>query len=120
MITLKQEPPKEMASEQDKNDIAKLSIDRREGSRVFASERWRIRIVGSDLPPEICTTNNVSRCGLYFVTTSTHYTPGMRLCVIRNFDPARGTTAEEMGEVLRVDLLMDGRVGVAIRIQKDK
>jgi hypothetical protein len=72
------------------------------------------------MPLEICSTNNVSRCGLYFVTSSTRYTPGMRLFVIRNFDLSRCLAAEEMGEVLRVDPLMDGRQGVAIRIRKDK
>jgi hypothetical protein len=108
-----------MDHKQDKNGLEKPAADHREGLRLLASECWRIRIVDSDLPPEICTTNNVSRCGLYFVTTSTHYTPGMRLYVIRNFDPA-SMAAEEMGEVLRVDPLMDGRVGVAIRIRKDE
>ena len=108
-----------MASGHRQNDIGTLRSDRLDELRSFVSECWRIRIVDSDLPPEICTTNNVSRCGLYFVTTSTHYTLGMRLYVIRNFNPA-SMAAEEMGEVLRVDLMMGGRVGVAIRIQKDE
>jgi hypothetical protein len=43
----------------------------------------------------------------------------MKLFVIRNFDLSRRLAAEEMGEVLRVDSLMDGRQGVAIRIRKD-
>jgi hypothetical protein len=43
----------------------------------------------------------------------------MRLFVIRNFDSS-SLAAEEMGEVLRVDPLMDGRLGVAIHILKDE
>jgi hypothetical protein len=96
-----------------------VSNDRRDELRFIASERWQIRMVDSDLPLEICNTNNVSRCGLYFVTSSTRYAPGMKLFVIRNFDLSRCLAAEEMGEVLRVDPMTDGRQGVAIRIGKD-
>ena len=108
-----------MASGRIENGIGTMSRDRRDELRSIVSACWRIRIVDSDLAPEICATTNVSRCGLYFVTTLTHYTPGMRLYVIRNFNPA-SMAAEEMGEVLRVDLMRDGRVGVAIRIRKDE
>jgi len=48
-----------------------------------------------------------------------YYAPGMRLCVIRNFDLEGCVAAKETGEVLRVDTLQDNKVGVAIRILKD-
>jgi hypothetical protein len=44
----------------------------------------------------------------------------MRLCVIRNFDPDTCMAAEEIGEILRVDPLMDNKAGVAIRIPKEE
>jgi hypothetical protein len=104
----------------EENGIGTLPNDRRDELRLIASERWQIRLLDSDLPLEICSTNNVSRCGLYFVTSSARYAPGMKLFVIRNFDLSRCLAAEEMGEVLRVDPLMDGRQGVAIRIRTDE
>ena len=109
-----------MRSVHRENDIGTLSNDRRDELRSEVPERWHIRIVDSDLPAEICITHNVSRCGLYFVTSSTSYAPGMRLCVIRNFDPDRCMAAEEMGEILRVDPLRDNNVGVAMRILKNE
>ena len=107
-------------SEHGENDIGTLSNDRRDELRSGVPERWHIRIVNSDLSAEICITHNVSRCGLYFVTSSTYYTPGMRLCVIRNFDPDLCMAAEEMGEIPRVYPLQDNKVGVAMRILKDE
>jgi hypothetical protein len=48
------------------------------------------------------------------------YAPGMRLCVIRNFNPDRCIATEEIGEVLRVTPLPDNKVGISIRLLKAK
>jgi hypothetical protein len=90
--------------------------ERRREPRAMVSYRLRIRIPDTDHPAEICTAQNVSKSGLYFVTSSTHYLSGMRVCVIRNFHPDDQMTTEEMGTIVRVDSLKEDRKGVAIRI----
>ena len=77
--------------------------ERRRELRVKLSQRWRIRIPDTDFPVEVCTTNNISRCGLYFVTYSTHYLAGM----------------EEEGTILRVDTVKGERYGVAILLRNN-
>ena|ERR1700674_2093248 len=84
--------------------------------RVRMSQRWRIHIPDTDHPAEICSARDVSRSGLYFVTYSTHYLPGMKVRVIRNFDPDDQMSTEEIGDILRVDSLRGGRKGVAIQL----
>ena len=90
--------------------------EKRRELRARISQRWQIRIPDTDHPVEICTTHNVSRCGLYFVTSSTHYLSGMKVCVIRNFDPHDQMATEEIGTIVRVDTLKGDRKGVAIRV----
>jgi hypothetical protein len=84
--------------------------------RARMSQRWRIRIPDTDHPAEICSARDVSRSGLYFVTYSTHYLAGMKVCVIRNFDPDDQMSTEEIGDIVRVDNLRGGRKGVAIQL----
>jgi len=57
---------------------------------------------------ELQTTVNISRGGLYFTTSLGHYYEGMRLMVTSPFPP-------EVGEVVRVERLADGCVGVAVQ-----
>jgi hypothetical protein len=90
--------------------------EQRRDLRARVAQRWLIRIPESDHPPEICTTHNVSRCGLYFLTSSTHYLPGMTVCVIRNFDPDDQISKEEVGRIVRVDSYKQGQKGVAIQV----
>src|SRR5712692_2598717 len=56
---------------------------------------------------ELQTTVNISRRGLYFTTPLENYYEGMRLMVTSPFPP-------EIGEVVRVERLADGCVGVAV------
>ena len=93
--------------------------ERRRELRVKLSQRWRIRIPDTDFPVEVCTTNNISRCGLYFVTYSTHYLAGMDVYVIRNFQPHDQALMEEEGTILRVDTLKGERYGVAILLRNN-
>jgi hypothetical protein len=90
--------------------------ERRREPRVRVSQRLRIRIPDTGHPAEICTTHNVSKSGVYFVTPSTHYLPNMNVNVIRNFDPDDQVSVEEIGKIVRVDSLGGYQKGVAIRI----
>jgi hypothetical protein len=90
--------------------------ERRRELRARVAQRWRIRIPDTDHPPEICATHNVSRCGLYFLTSSTHYLPGMTVCVTRNFHPDDQISTEEIGKIVRVDSYEGGQKGVAIQV----
>jgi hypothetical protein len=97
-------------------DVGPVEREQRGELRARVAQRWRIRIPDTDFPPEICTTHNVSRCGLYFLTPSTHYLPGMTVCVIRNFDPDDQMNKEEVGKIVRVDSYKGDQKGVAIQV----
>jgi hypothetical protein len=90
--------------------------ERRRELRARVAQRWRIRIPDTDHPPEICTTHNVSRCGLYFLTSFALYLPGITVCVIRNFHPDDQISKEEIRKIVRVDRYEGGQKGVAIQI----
>jgi hypothetical protein len=90
--------------------------EQRRELRARVSQRWRIRIPDTEHPSEICTTHNVSRCGLYFFTSSTHYLPGMTVSVIRNFNLDDQISTEEVGKIVRVDSFEGGQKGVAIQV----
>ncbi|MBZ5644149.1 MAG: PilZ domain-containing protein [Acidobacteriia bacterium] len=99
-----------------RGDAGQVEKEQRRELRARVAQRWRIRIPDTDYPPEICTTHNVSRCGLYFLTSSTHYLPGMTVCVIRNFDPDDQLIVEEVGTIVRVDSYNKDQKGVAIQV----
>jgi hypothetical protein len=90
--------------------------EQRREPRARMSLRLRICISDSVPPAEICTAHNLSKSGVYFVTPSTHYLQGMKVCVIRNFDPDDQMSVEELGQIVRVDSLSGDRKGVAIQI----
>jgi hypothetical protein len=95
--------------------MRRVGEERRRELRARVAQRWRIRIPDTDHPPEIWTTQNVSRCGLYFLTASTHYLPSMTVCVIRNFHPDDQISEEEVGKIVSVDNY-GGQKGVAIQV----
>ena len=70
----------------------------------------------TEYPEEICTTLNVSRSGVYFVTSSEHYFVGMNVIVTLNFRPDDPMHREQIGDVVRMERLDENRWGVAIRI----
>jgi hypothetical protein len=84
--------------------------------RENLSEPVRVRPCDSQYPEEICTSTNVSRTGLYLVTSSEHYFIGMNVIVSLNFGPDDPMHRDQIGDVVRVDKLEDGKWGVAIRI----
>ena len=90
--------------------------DNRRELRARISQRCRIRIPDTDKPAEMCSARDISRSGLYFVTQSAHYLAGMKVCVIRNFDPDDQMNTEEIGQIIRVDSLRGDRKGLAVRL----
>jgi hypothetical protein len=70
---------------------------------------------------EVLATMNASRANLYVVSNSSkNYYKQMRLRVTFPFDPAHDNSLkmEDTAEVMRLDHLPDGRVGVAILIRR--
>jgi len=70
---------------------------------------------------EVLATTNASRANLYVISgKSKNYYKQMRLRVTFPFDPtqANSLTMEDTAEVMRLDHLPDGRVGVAILIRR--
>jgi hypothetical protein len=84
--------------------------------RETLSEPVRIRPCDPLFTEEICTTANVSRSGVYFVTSTEHYFVGMNVLVTLNFGPDDPIHRERIGDVVRVDELDEGKWGIAIRI----
>jgi hypothetical protein len=84
--------------------------------RETLSEPVLVRPCDPLYPEEICTTANVSRSGLYFVTSTKHYVVGMNVLVTLNFGPDDPKHREQIGDVVRVDALDEDKRGVAIRI----
>jgi hypothetical protein len=91
------------------------AIERRQSPRTGLFQLMRIRFVDSGYPGELSTSFNVSRTGMYFGTSSTHYLVGTRLYVVRDFVVADPKREEIMAKVVRVDKLDDGRFGIAIQ-----
>ena len=84
--------------------------------REALSEPVLVRPCDALFPEEVCTTTNVSRSGLYFVTPTRHYSVGMNVVVALNFGPDDPIHREQIGDVVRVEQLDEDRWGVAIRI----
>ena len=75
------------------------------------SEPVLVRPCDPLFPEEICTTANVSRSGLYFVTPTKHYFVGMNVLVTLNFGPDDPKHREQIGDVVRVERVGRGQVG---------
>ena len=84
--------------------------------RENLSEPVRVRPCDPQYPEEICTTMNVSRSGLYFVTSTDHYCVGMNVIVTLNFGPDDPMHREQIGDVVRMERVDRNKWGVAIRI----
>jgi hypothetical protein len=95
------------------------SDDRRISLRINQSRTVRIRPAESQYPAEIRITLNVSRDGLYFATSISHYFPGMIVYITRDLGSNDPAIREEQGTVVRVDKLKEGRWGVAVHLDRD-
>ena len=96
------------------------TLNRRSTPRAKTSLPIRVRPFDSKYPEEIGTTLNMSRDGLYFVTSAGHYLElyflHMKVHVMRNFQPNDPANQEEISDVVRVEGPKDGKWGVAICI----
>ena len=94
--------------------------NRRRAPRARVSLPVLIRCFEANCPEEIGKTSNVSREGLYFETTARHfleqYFHNWKVRVTRNFQPGDLTNLEETGQIVRIDRLPKGKLGVAIQI----
>jgi hypothetical protein len=84
--------------------------------RENLSEPVLVRPCDSQYPEEICTSTNVSRNGLYLVTSNDYYFVGMNVILTLNFGADDPMHREQIGDVVRVEKLDDEKWGVAIRI----
>src|SRR5512135_1053500 len=84
--------------------------------RETLSEPVLVRPCDPLYPEEICTTSNLSRSGLYFITSTNHYFVGMNVIVTLNFNPDDPIHRERIGDVVRVEEVEQHKWGIAIRI----
>jgi PilZ domain len=92
------------------------TTERRRQPRTNLSQVVLIRPLDSRLPPDSCTTFNVSQDGLYLATLAGHYAPGMNVYVTSDFRPDSQTNYAMAGVVVRVEKLEENKWGVAIHI----
>ena len=88
----------------------------RRSSRDKVPKSVRIRSSDSNNDEEVRTTLNASRDGLYFTTWAEHYYVGMRINMTFPYASVDLPNSEYSGEIVRMERLMDGRVGIAVQI----
>jgi len=77
----------------------------------------RIRTSEPMCEEEVRTMLNRSNNSIYFTTWTEHYHLGMRLRVTFPYTSAIDLYSSERGaEVVRIDRLTDGRLGISVRI----
>ena len=89
--------------------------ERRRRPRINLSQVVRIRPFDPNLPPEYCTTVNVSQDGFYFVTSSDHYATDMNVYVTSDYQPESPMNHALTGLVVRVQKLEGDKWCVAIQ-----
>lgn len=89
--------------------------ERRLWARIDLSHVVHIRPFDPSLPPEYCTTTNVSQDGFYFATSSDHYAPDMSVYITSDYQPNSPINHALTGLVVRVEKLEEGKWGVAIQ-----
>jgi len=92
------------------------STERRRQPRTNLSEVIFIRTSDSRLPPDSCTTVNISQDGLYLATLADHYAPGVKVYVTSDFQSGSPMNYATAGVVVRVERLKDDKWGVAINL----
>jgi hypothetical protein len=93
-----------------------VAEDRRRERRTRVSRPVLARPSDPQYKEELETTINASRDGLYFKTHAKHYYVGMKLGVTIGYAPHDPCNASSFGNVVRIDRLNDGSLGVAVRI----
>src|SRR5713226_346247 len=91
--------------------IALLAEDRRCSARVKILKHVRIFHLNSSHNEELGTLTNLTRDGLNFIARSNHYQVGMGLRLTLPYSGSECT-----GEVVHIQELENGRLGVGVRI----
>jgi hypothetical protein len=92
--------------------------ERRRTERVDVSLPVRVCSPGgaADEFEEVSSTLNACRDGLYFATKVQSYKVGMSLVVTFPFSHAPERNVNFFGKVVRIDLLSDGSLGIAVEL----
>jgi|SRR5215471_4355797 len=93
--------------------------ERRRSRRIKIGQPLKIRPSDPKDPhfEETNVTTNVSRDGIYFVSHLENYYEGMRLQVgVPHHAPRNEQDREYLGQVVRIDTLLEGRVGIAVQL----
>ena len=90
--------------------------ERRRSRRAKISLPVRCQPEDSRYEEEVRSTLNASREGLYFTAWAEHYYIEMRVQVTFPYASVDPCNREYIGEVVRIDRLKDGRLGIAVKI----
>ncbi len=90
--------------------------ERRQAPRTDLELPVEVRPFEPHVPPEYCTTFNISDSGFYLATSMRHYIPGMNVYVTGEFQLGSLMNRSAAGSVVRIDQLACGKFGVAIQI----
>jgi hypothetical protein len=93
--------------------------ERRRSRRIKIGQPLKLRPSDPKDPhfEEANVTTNVSRDGIYFVSRLDSYYEGMRLFVaVPHHLPSEPQDREYLGQVVRVDTLLDARFGIAVQL----
>jgi hypothetical protein len=93
--------------------------ERRRSRRIRIGQPLKVRPSEPRDPhfEEISTTKNVSRDGIYFLSTNKGFYEGMRLFITVPFhDPGDPLDQEYIGQVVRIVNLPDGNRGIGVQL----
>lgn len=96
--------------------IATCPHERRRDRRVKLSRPVLAQPSDRRFKEGLETTVNTSRDGLYFRTRAMHYYVGMHLGVNVGYAPHDPCNLSSFGNVVRIDRLQNGALGIAVRI----
>src|SRR5205807_2184861 len=105
----------------DDGDPAERKLPRvpRRSRRVESSLPIQVRQAAESASEagDVCITQNISRGGLYFRSGLLTYREGMRLTIsFLRHSGLFALNSKHMGQIVRVDQIEDGLVGVAVRL----
>jgi hypothetical protein len=97
-----------------------LEKDRRKATREKSSMPARVRTSNPAHEDEVRTSVNRSDQGIYFTTWNEHYCVGMSLGITFPYSSAIELySSERKAEVVRIEKLTDGRLGIAVKMLSD-
>ena len=98
--------------------IPLFKTERRSRPRVKLSQPVRVGLADSASQEEIRSTLNISVDSLHFTTWNDRYYVGMQLRVTFPYSSWEKINGDFLAEVVRVERLADGRLGVVLRFLK--